>query len=149
MSMGIQINLWTYEPLSDQEVREYWSTLTENQKIDEIRKLGILEHSIPVFRNVSYIAILTDNGDLKIYPEFPVSELIIGYLTYEVILPEYLMEDFYKPENKGFFDYVISMGLGAISGIIGTAITGEDIWWKYLISGGIGFGIGFIFEYIK
>lgn len=147
--MGIQNNLWTYDPLTDEEVKAYWSTLNEDQRIEEIRKLDILEHSIPILNNVNYIAILTDNGNLKIYPEFPQSELTIGYLTFEVTLPEYLMKDFYKPENKDIFDFILSMGLGAISGIIGTAITGEDIWWKYAISGSIGIGIGWIFEYVK
>lgn len=147
--MGIQINLWTYESLTDEEIKGYWSTLTEDQKIEEIRKLDILEHSIPIFKNISYIAILTDNGDLKIYPEFPVSELTIGHLAYEVTLPEYYMEDFYKAESKNILDYLISMSMGAISGVIGTAITGEDIWWKYMISGSIGAGIGFIYESIR
>ena len=38
---------WAFVPLTDEEVILYWSTLTQEQQLDEIRKLDNIENAIP------------------------------------------------------------------------------------------------------
>ena len=141
------IPVWTYEPLTNDEIKLYWSTLTEDEKIEEIRKLDVIEHSIPIITNVQYIALLTKEGDLIIYPNLPII-CNIGYLSYEIEFPQYLIEDFIeiKEEKK---KYVLSVISGIIIGVLSTAATGEDNYIKYIINSMIGILIGLSYEYFR
>ena len=141
------IPVWTYEPLTNEEIKLYWSTLTEDEKIEEIRKLDIIEHFIPIIENVNYIALLTKNGDLIIYPNLPII-MSISYLSYEIEMPQYLIEDFIeiKEEKK---KYILSAISGVIIGVLSTAATGEENYIKYIINSIIGILIGVSYEYFR
>lgn len=143
----IQIPVWTYEPLTNDEIKLYWSTLTEDEKIEEIRKLDIIEHSIPIITNVNYIALLTKNGDLIIYPNLPII-MNISYLSYEIEMPQYLIEDFIeiKEEKK---KYILSAISGVIIGVLSTVATGEENYIKYIINSIVGILIGVSYEYFR
>lgn len=142
----ITISAWTYEPLTDEEILSYWGSLTQQEKIDEIRKLDILEHSLPIIQGLEYIAILTKEWDLIIYPKTVVT-LSLGYLLYEIDFPEYLIEDFAIPGEKK--KYFLSGVGGAVVALLTTAATGEENWIKYLINSGLGILIGITMEYIR
>jgi len=147
MIIVLIIPVWTYEPLTNEEIKLYWSTLTEDEKIEEIRKLDIIEHSIPIIKNVNYIALLTKNGDLIIYPNLPII-MNISYLSYEIEMPQYLIEDFIeiKEEKK---KYVLSAISGILIGVLSTAATGEENYIKYIINSIIGILIGVSYEYFR
>lgn len=141
----VNLPVWSYDPLTDEETQIYWNSLTLDQKIEEIRKLDLLEHIPPKFDQFKYIALLTINDELIIYPE---SSIIIAkhvYLEYEIGLPTFYMKDFIIPARK---NYILAGVQGGVIAILGTAITGEDMWWKYLISGIGGISIGIINEYL-
>ena len=143
----ILVNLltWGYDPLTDEEIQIYWNSLTLDQKIEEIRKLDLLEHIPPEFDQFKYIALLTINDELIIYPE---SSIIIAkhvYLEYEIELPIFHIEDFNIPVKK---NYILAGIQGGVIAIVGTVVTGEDVWWKYFISGIGGISIGIINEYL-
>lgn len=136
--------LWTYEPLTDEEIIAYWETLTLDQKIMEIRKLDLLEHIPPQFEMFKYIAVLTKDDELIIYPEKSTIQAKHVYLIYEVKLPTFYIKDFIVPMKK---KYVLAGLSGGAIAVLGTIITGEDIWWKYILSGVSGFSMGIIIEY--
>ena len=147
MIIVLIIPVWTYEPLTNDEIKLYWSTLTEDEKIEEIRKLDIIEHSIPIVKNVNYIALLTKNGDLIIYPNLPII-MNISYLSYEIEMPQYLIEDFIeiKEEKK---KYILSAISGVIIGVLSTVATGEENYIKYIINSIVGILIGVSYEYFR
>jgi hypothetical protein len=136
--------LWTYEPLTDEEIIDYWYSLTLDQKIQEIKKLDLLEHIPPSFEMFRYLAVLTKDNELIIYPEKKQIEMTHVHLIYEIELPSFYMKDFIIPVKK---KYVLAGLSGAGIAILGTVITGEDIWWKYALSGTIGLCTGIIVEY--
>lgn len=138
--------VWTYEPLTDNEIKQYWSGLTEEEKIEEIRKLDILEHTIPVIEGGEYIALLTKDGTLVIYPK-SVMFLSIGYLAYEIELPEYYIEDFVIPAQKK--KYFLAGAGGLVVALLTMASTGEDNWMKYLINSCVGILIGLSCEFLR
>ena len=140
------IPVWTYEPLTDEEIKVYWNTLTEEEKIEEIRKLDILEHSLPVIEGLEYIALLTEDGDLIIYPK-SIINLSVGYLSYEITMPQYTITEFIIPEEKK--NYLFAGIGGTVIALIATGMAGEENWIKYCINVGVGLLAGLVCEYIK
>lgn len=134
-----------YEPLTDEEVTEYIKSLTWEELIIQIRMLDILEHEPPVFERYKYIAILNDKDELIVYPEKAEYKARHGHLYYTVQLPTFYFPDFEIPIKK---NYVLAGISGGIIALYGSLITGEDVWWKYCISGAGGIGIGILVEYI-
>ncbi len=143
--MIICLPLWTYEPLTNEEVKKYWNSLTYDQQIEEIRKLDLLEHVPPQFEMFNYLALLTEDNELIIYPEKEKIEVVHSYLIYEVKLPTFYIENFVLPVEK---NYVLAGASGGVIALFGTVITGEKEWWRYLISGCSGLCIGIIIEYL-
>jgi hypothetical protein len=143
--MILTIPAWTYEPLTDEEVKVYWDSLTEQEKIEEIRKLDILEHSIPVIEGLEYIALLTKDGDLIIYPASVVN-ISIGYLSYDITFPDFLIKDFIEIKEPKK-NYIGAIAFGIITTILGVAATGEDRWIPYILAIAGGGLLGFSYEY--
>lgn len=142
----ITIQAWTYEPLTDEEILNYWGTLTQEEKIEEIRKLDLLEHSLPVIEGLQYIAIITKEGDLIIYPKNAVI-LSLGYLLYEIDFPEHLIEDFVIPKEKK--KYFLAGAGGWLVAMLTTAATGEEDLIKYGINSIVGILIGLTTELLR
>ena len=139
------IPIWTYEELSDEEIVDYWNTLTLDQRIQEIRKLDLLEHNVPVFDSFKYLAILTNDNELVIYPEHNIIEARHVYLTYEIELPTFHIKDFKIPAKK---KYILTGITGGIIGITSMLIAEEKEWWKYLAGLLTGSSIGITTEYL-
>ncbi|MFX1587229.1 MAG: hypothetical protein ACFFC1_03655 [Promethearchaeota archaeon] len=118
----IQIPAWTYEPLTDEEVRAYWSTLSESERIEEIKKLDALEHMVQSWLGIQYVAILDKKGALVVFP----SEYI-QFPYYDVEIPTYRFENF-LPEEKGKWgNYLIAGGVGLVGGVILTIVFLKNI----------------------
>jgi len=137
--------LWAYEPLTDEEIIAYLRSLSLEQQLDEIRKLDWLEHEPPVFEKYKYLAVLDKDNELIVYPEKSLIGAKHAYLHYTVELPTFYFEDFEIPVKKR---YILAGLTGGVIGIYGTAITGEEVWWKYFISGVGGLSIGLLAEYL-
>jgi hypothetical protein len=142
----IIIPAWTYEPLTDEEIKQYWSSLSEEERLEEIRKLDILEHTSPIIEGGEYIALLTKDGTLIIYPK-SIMFLSIGHLAYEIELPEYHIEDFVPPAQKKKY-FLAGIG-GTIIALLTTAASGEESLIKYGINAGVGILIGLCCEYLR
>lgn len=137
--------LWTYEPLTDEEILIYWNSLTHEQKIEEIRKLDLLEH-IPIqIDDFKYLALLTVDNELIIYPEDNIIEGNHAYLVYEIEIPTFYIENFTIPVKK---KYILAGVIGGGCSLLGTVITGEKERWKFILSGCIGLSIGITAEYL-
>jgi hypothetical protein len=137
--------LWTYEPLTNEEIIKYWNSLTYEEQIEEIRKLDLLEHIPPEFEMFNYLALLTKDNELVIYPEIEIIEVKHVYLLYEVKMPTFHIENFVVPAKK---KYILAGLSGGIIAVFGTIITGEEEWWRYLIGGCGGISIGILIEYL-
>jgi hypothetical protein len=107
--MAIATPAWTYEPLTDDEVRAYWSTLSEAEKLDEIRTLDIIEHA-PATIDVPPIIIVAErDGTVTAYYDAPLTIDIAGRLQYETTLPQGSIET--KPHRPWLW-----FGVGAAIG---------------------------------
>jgi hypothetical protein len=91
------ICLFSYEPLTEEEVLSYWSTLTKEEKIQEIRKLDIIEHTTPEITLTAPVAVLTGQ-DVTFYylpgesqPE-PLLVNVGPYLSYGIELEPVVFE---------------------------------------------------------
>lgn len=110
--MVIATPAWTYEPLTDDEVRAYWSTLSEAEKLDEIRTLDIIEHA-PATIDVPPIIIVEErDGTVTAYYDAPMTIDIAGRLQYETTLPQGSMET--KPHRPVLW-LAIGLGIGALT----------------------------------
>lgn len=136
-----------YIPPSNAQLWEYWQSLTKEQQIDEIRKLDIIEHTIPDINFPELNAVLLDNGDLLILPESEIN-IKINYLEYSVKLDNITIKEFYFPEKKRFKDYAIPILFGAGVAVIGSSI-GNDKGWKYGLSAIQGMTFGFIMTFTR
>ncbi len=142
--MPIIINAQDYIPPSDKELLNWFQSLSEEEQIAEIRKLDIIENTIPDLIFPIYSAVLNKTGDLIIFPVKPVATIKIDYLCYEINLPEYKIDNFYIRNEKDLFDYMVPSIFGIGIGVFGTAIgKGEKIW-QYLLSAGQGAVFGFL-----
>lgn len=130
-----------YTPPSDNELWAWWSSLTKEQKIDEIRKLDIIEHTVPEITIPEMTAILTIDGDLVISHIDPV-EIKIYYLSYSVEIEPFKIVEFYIPEKKEFLDYLLPVTLSIGTALVGTALAENAEPWQYGISALQGAGIG-------
>jgi len=142
----MKLNIWTYEPLTDEEILAYWGTLTQEEKIEEIRKLDLLEHSLPIIEGLEYIAIITKEGDLIIYPKNTIT-LSLGYLIYDINLPEHIIEDFNLPEERK--KYFLAGAGGILVALLTTAAGGEDDLIRYGINSIVGLLIGLTMEFLR
>lgn len=73
--------------------------------------------------------------------------LSVGYLSYEITMPEYLVTDFIVPEERK--NYLFAGIGGTLIALLATGATGEENWIKYCINGGVGCIIGLVCEYLK
>lgn len=145
MVIPIQICLSDYTPLTDEEITTYWESLTKEQRIEEIRKLDMIEHSVPIIQGIQFAAVLDEDGNLYIFPVSAVSMVLVDF-EYDITFPEYTIEGFQKPENKSgaiVLTPVFCFGLGVIS----TALSGSNQFYQYAISGSLGIAVGLIINY--
>jgi len=105
-----------YVPLTDGQILYYWSTLSEEQKLEEIRKLDIIEHTIPELSQLQLSAILTTEGDLIISTVEPLN-MKVGHLEYKITIPEHMIEGFHQ-EDFNIMPYIISGLIGLAGGIV-------------------------------
>jgi hypothetical protein len=121
----------------------YWSGLTPEQRIQEIIKLDIIEHSTPKIIGLQAAAVLMKDGALVIWYLNPI-DIKIGSLEYKVEFPAETIEGFYQPQVKPFWPYLITPMVTAGLAMGGVALGGSGDSWKYVLSGVIGlvFGIG-------
>lgn len=115
----LPIMVWSYEPLTDDEITAYWSTLTKAERIEEIRRLDNIEHATPEIVIPPLVAVLAGR-DLYISYETPdggPGGLLIdiaGELRYSVELEGITAENFIPFKIK---PYLVT---GAVCLIIGT-----------------------------
>jgi hypothetical protein len=111
----VQTPIWGYESLTDEEIKSWWSTLTLEQRIDEIRKLDIIEHSEPDVIFPTRIVILEGRNLHIFYPnERYIDVKIDEFLHYRIYLEDEEIKDFIPPDDE--------VGIIIISGLIGSAI---------------------------
>lgn len=142
------INAQNYIPPSDDELWLWFESLTQEEKIAEIKKLDVIENTIPKLTFPSYSAVLTKSGDLIIFPINSIATIEIDYLCYEINLPEYKINNFYIKEKKDFIDYIKSPVIGMGIGIIGAAIAKSKDPWQYIVSASQGVIFGFVITLI-
>lgn len=119
--------VWAYDPLTDQEVQNYWAGLTEEERIDEIRKLDNIEHAIPEISMPVPVLALSGRDILIFYQDgdqavgyFDID--IAGVLSYRVELEPVTLEKFI-PIDWGTYLTITAVGLIA-GGIFGYFVSG-------------------------
>lgn len=141
ITINIQAN--EYIPPSDEELSAWWKSLTWEERIAELRKLDIIEHTIPEVIMPDVSAILSNQGGLYISFLNPI-EVKIHTLYYSITMNTYKISDFHISKEKDFLDYCLPVFFGAGIGLIGTAIVNDSEPWHYgisLLQGGL---LGFI-----
>ncbi len=133
-----------YKPPTDEEIWSYWNSLSKEQQIEEIRKLDIIENYIPDIILPDFATIVSENGDLVLYPLNKMN-IKISYLEYDVETPHYVVDDFCVKGKNGFWDYFFSMVFGAGIGVIGTALSEKAQLWQYGVSFASGAVLGLLF----
>jgi len=105
---------------SDQDLIEWWESLTYEQRLEEIKKYDSIEHALPEVEPGDLVIILDDNGDLILSQQ----EIIIGidYLSYKITLEERIIENFHIEEKPNFTPYLIGglvgIGLSILIGVL-------------------------------
>lgn len=141
------LSIWAYEPLSEQELRTYWQSITTEERLQEIRKLDILEHSDPEIIIPEYSTMILYNGDLLIMPLGPMI-VKIGHLEYKIDLNDVVINEFYI-NQKTIGDYILPGLFGIGIGVLGPAISSAEKPWQYFISGSCGLGLGLLYAYVR
>lgn len=116
----IPITIWAYEPLTDDEITAYWSSLTKAERIEEIRKLDNIDHAIPEIVVPPLVAVLAGR-DLYISYEDPEGDHggllidIAGELRYSVELEGLTAKNFVPFNIK---PYIVTGSACLIAGIV-------------------------------
>lgn len=130
-----------YVPLTEEEAAAYVATLTQEQIVQEIIKLDLIEHSVPVLSGLSVAAVLGKDGSLIIwYPD--VITMTIGPLAYGVAVSPQKIENFTEEKRGPFFSFFLAPLLCAAAAEISTAIGGGRDPWQYLAAGMFGVAVG-------
>ncbi len=109
-----------YIPLTNQEAKNWLTTITYQQLLDFIIAYDLVEHSIPQV-TPSKKLILIEGRDLHITEQEPL-KINIGHLEYEISTGDEIYPDFIPKRNAKPYIYVGIGGL--ITGIIITALIG-------------------------
>ena len=120
----IPLTAWGYEPLTDDEVILYWSTLTQDQQIQEIRTLDNIQNANPIViippitailsgrtLYISYEATLAGRGGLLIN--------IADTLDYSVKMDDVVVKNFLPFNIK---PYLVTGGVCILAGLVGGLI---------------------------
>ena len=107
--------LWGLDELTDQEILNYWATLSPEERIQEIRDLDLIQRATPIVEYGGAVAVLTKDGDLLINSQ----ELVIQIyqLRYKIQIQEQLIKDFYK-ETAPVWPYLLLGAAGIGAGIL-------------------------------
>ena len=117
-------SLYSYEPLTDEEILIYWGGLTKEERIQEIRKLDMIEHSDPVIEFSEAVAVVSGK-DVIFYhlsPEdgpLPLQINVGGVLKYGVEIEPVTFKGLI-PDNSGAIikTTLISAGVGVVIGFL-------------------------------
>ena len=108
--------IYSYTPLTDEDILLYWGMLSKAQKIEEIRKLDVIEHSVPVVTLTSPVAVLSGRDIYFHYlpgedDTYPLQISIGGYLDYTIQIEDSKFTNF-LPTN---FKIYITIGAGCLA----------------------------------
>lgn len=98
-----------YVLLTRQEAENYINNVGISQLIDDIIYLDSLENLPPTIHDPGYTAMMTEDGDLIIFPINPIMAVKHGNITYEIDLKTYIIKDFEKPINNRFMAGIITV----------------------------------------
>ena len=101
------------------------------------------DDEIPEIKMPRLGAILTDEGDLIIFPLGPMTLALFGY-EYEIEINDVKIADFYTPPGKPnfFVRNILPPLLCTGASLTGLFISGDEEGWKYGVCGSIGLGFG-------
>ena len=109
-----------YIPLTNQEAKNWLTTITYQQLLEFIIAYDLVEHSIPKITPAKKL-ILIEGRDLHITEQEPM-RINIGHLEYEASTDDEIYPDFLPKRDAKPYIYVGIGGL--ITGIIITALIG-------------------------
>ena len=120
----LPIMIWSYEPLTDDEVMAWWGTLSTMEKVEAIRTLDIIENAEPAVVIPPLVAILSGRDLYISYqaPEDGRQGLLINIadkLLYEVELDAVEVKNFIPWNIK---PYIVTGAVCLAAGLIGGLI---------------------------
>ncbi len=133
---------------TDTELFAWFNSLSYTNKIVELRKLDNVERAIPQVTFPEFGAALQKNGDLVVFPILAPISIKIAHLSYGVDPPVLTFKSFSAPQNVNWEKWIFVPLACAAMGCLGTGISGDGNWVHYVVSGGIGFGLGLLIAFI-
>jgi len=106
-----------YTPPSDKELLAWFDSLPPADKAAELRKLDIIEHSIPDIIFPRYAVLMFKDGDLVLNPLSTMS-VTIDYLAYDVTLPVITIKNFNPEGPPAFSSYLVTSFISALAGFL-------------------------------
>lgn len=129
-----------YIPPTPDQIMAWWDSLDRAGQVEQLLRLDLIEHSVPVFGDyMTSVAVLDDGSVVVWYPD-PVS-LKIGYLEYSINFPAVNIPGIIQKKSH-FFAYLFTPILSVLLAESCLAIGGGRDPGQYILAAGLGLAVG-------
>jgi hypothetical protein len=127
------------------QIMAYWNKLTPDQRVAEILKLDVIEHTSPIITGLQLAAVLDTNGDLIMWFTDTV-KIKIASLDYKLDMAPQTIKGFYQVQEKSFWPFLVTVFGTTLLATGATVIGGGKESWQYILSGSFGLAMGIFLD---